>query len=474
MPRNISPEQIAREWRALCERYPLDLRQHVQAVVNAQRQALATAFYARMLPDPTASFFLSDELVKTRLNQAMQQWLQEVFEVGVSGDFESAVNRQRTVGEVHARIGIPAYVVMRGVRRLDQEIYDLLAADGCDTPMAGATYVAQTTGLAIEIMCHSYAVSHERNARAEESYRMFAMAHDIGAEKERQRAALLDWENQLIFEISTRISAAAGAPASTGNAAALPLLGKSEFGLWFAHKASHAFEGAPDLPIIAAQVAEIDQLLSGSAEPAQPPTGPRLAELMGAIRQKAKSIGFLVDQLFQQAGHLESGRDTLTRLLNRKYLQVIMTREIDFARRNDAALSVLAIDIDFFKRINDNHGHDAGDAVLQEVAQNLVHALRSGDYIFRLGGEEFLVVLVDVEHERAWAIAETLCKRMAAERLQLPGGQTLQVTVSIGVATHDGHPDYQRLLKGADQALYQAKSGGRNRVASTQMDIADA
>lgn len=474
MPRNTSPEQLAREWRTVCERYTPEVRERVRSTVAAQREALATAFYDQMLLDQAASFFLSDQLVKSRLHTAMQAWLVEVFEAGVNGDFEHIVARQRMVGEVHARIGIPAYLVMRGIRQLDHEIYDLLNGDAHAVQMAAATYVAETTGLAIEIMCHSYSVSHERNARAEESYRMFAMAQDIGAEKERQRAALLDWENQLMFELSTQISAAVNPPEGDGGVQRaspsggywpdLPMIAKSEFGLWFLHKAAHAFEGAADIKTIGKQLEEIDELLRPPGPLDASAAKTSLSGLMVAVRGRAKTIGFLLEQLFQQASHMESGRDALTRLLNRKYLQVIMTREIDFARKNDSPLSLLALDIDHFKRINDSYGHDAGDVVLQQVAQNLTHIVRSGDYIFRLGGEEFLVVLVDVDSHRCRTIAESIRQRIAAERLQLPNGRAIDITLSIGIATHDGHPDYLRLLKTADDALYDAKNGGRNRV----------
>ncbi|MCQ4005214.1 GGDEF domain-containing protein, partial [Klebsiella pneumoniae] len=88
---------------------------------------------------------------------------------------------------------------------------------------------------------------------------------------------------------------------------------------------------------------------------------------------------------------------------------------------------------------------------------------RGGDYAFRLGGEEFLLVLVDIDANKAFAAAEQLRERIAREQFRLSNGAVLQVTVSIGMAVHDGHPDYERLLQQADQALYQAKHEGRNR-----------
>jgi diguanylate cyclase len=470
MSRNLTTEQLAHEWRVISEQYPAELRKDVLGTVMEQREHLVTVFYDRMLLDPACSFFLSDDLVRTRLRQAMQGWLQQVFELGAGaeGDFVAAVERQRKVGEAHARIGIPAYAVMRGLRSIDAAVYAVYSRRQAPAAMEVAAYVSQMTSMAIEIMCQTYAISHDRNARAEESYRLFAMSQDIGAEKERQRAALLDWENQLMYALSMRISssAALGLDSDTVEVHCRPLLpelGKSEFGLWFAHKAAHIFEGAPDVSAIHKELVEIDRMLVRDPVSGQTDTA-YLAQLMAEVRQKTKLVAFLLDELFQQAGHMESGRDPLTRLLNRRYLQVILTRQIDQARRQNSQLSVLTIDIDHFKQVNDSHGHDAGDMALQQVSQILSSALRGGDYIFRLGGEEFLVLLVEADLDQSMAIAEDIRRQIADANLQLPNGSTLSTTLSIGVASHDGHPDYQRLLKHSDQALYQAKNAGRNRV----------
>ena len=154
----------------------------------------------------------------------------------------------------------------------------------------------------------------------------------------------------------------------------------------------------------------------------------------------------------------------LTRLLNRKFLPVVLGKSVDHARSNGASFAVLAIDIDHFKQINDGHGHEAGDMVLQQMASLLTHNTRGGDYLFRLGGEEFLLLLVDTPLAGARRAAEKLCAQVAAEAFHLPRDQTAQVTVSIGVAAFNGHPDYQTLLRRADAALYQAKHAGRNGV----------
>ncbi|VFR54652.1 Putative Heme-regulated two-component response regulator [plant metagenome] len=446
---SASTELLATTWRRAQARHEPRTHARLRDLVAEHRTTLATRFYEAMLESPSASRFLSHQLVQTRLHAALQRWLDTVFDIALNARYDEAVAFQRHIGEVHARIGIPSHLVMQGARALMMDLHALLAdAPAAERAQALACAV-DTIGQATEIMCHAYDTFHERNTRAEESYRLFVVSQDIVSEKEKQRAALLDWENAFVYEVAVN-----------GAAPSLPRLGKSEFGMWFLHKAAHAFEGSKDVENILAQITQVDEAVAGLADtPAQ-----AAIPVLKTVREQCATIRFLLEGLFAQAAHLESGRDTLTRLLNRKYLQVVMAREINYVRQTASHLSVLSIDIDHFKGINDQHGHDGGDAVLQHLALFLTQSVRSGDYLFRLGGEEFLIVLVDANEAQATAIGEKLRRRAEHERIALRDGQTLSVTLSIGVATHDGHPDYQRLLSAADAALYGAKRAGRNRV----------
>ena len=252
----------------------------------------------------------------------------------------------------------------------------------------------------MEIMSHAYSNSHDRNSRAAEAYRLFSVVQDVATERERQRAALLDWENHLMFELAVG-----------HGAARLPHLGSGEFGLWFRHKGAHAFQGAAETALILQAIDHIDAVLLPVFDlPARPGEDERVQRLR-ELREQARTIAFHLDALFQQNSELEAGRDVLTRLLNRKFLPVVLRKEVNYARQRGASFAILAIDIDHFKQVNDSYGHEAGDMVLQQVAVLLANSSRGGDYIFRLGGEEFLLLLVDVDQQRA---------RKAAEKLRQP------------------------------------------------------
>lgn len=448
---HIPNEQLAGEWRRLLGQFSPEAAAVLHGVAEQSNEDLAAHFYEQMLADPHAAVFLSHEQVQNRLSLSMQRWVLTVLTTRPEDDLEAVIDLQRTIGDVHARIEIPVSLVLRGARYLKGRLRRLVERQAAEavTRRDAARLGADIIDLAVEIICFAYSQSHDRNSRAEEAYRLFAVSQNQGAEKERQRAALLDWENQLMFDLAVG-----------SGYESLPRLASSEFGLWFRHKASHAFQGTPESASILDYIMQIDQELQTLAE-----AGKEQGSLssLHRVREQTRSIRFLLDSLFEQANELEAGRDVLTRLLNRKFLPVVMTKEMLYSRQAGGSFGVLIVDVDHFKRINDAHGHDGGDQVLQQVATALSNNTRGGDYAFRLGGEEFLLVLVDIDAQKITQAAEKLRQRIAEDSFRLPQGDVIKVTVSIGIAVHDGHPDYERLLRRADQALYEAKNAGRNR-----------
>jgi two-component system cell cycle response regulator len=156
--------------------------------------------------------------------------------------------------------------------------------------------------------------------------------------------------------------------------------------------------------------------------------------------------------------------DSLTGLLNRRGLAERIAPWRAAARNgNPIRLSALAVDIDFFKRLNDTHGHDGGDEVLRQVSALLLRQFRSADLVARVGGEEFVIVL----HDTSLAISVVLAERLRLLLETTPiiwQSASIALTVSIGAATIEGSDDTEQLLRNADLALYRAKSQGRNRV----------
>ena len=158
--------------------------------------------------------------------------------------------------------------------------------------------------------------------------------------------------------------------------------------------------------------------------------------------------------------------DALTGLLNRRALLDRLAGEVDRARRFKSQLSLLMVDLDHFKTVNDRHGHLAGDEVLRKVASLLSGIVRSIDVVARYGGEEFVIALPETVSDGAVVFAERLRERVAQEGLKVASDSDFHLTCSVGVATFPSPhvASLEALFARADEALYRAKSGGRNQV----------
>jgi len=158
-------------------------------------------------------------------------------------------------------------------------------------------------------------------------------------------------------------------------------------------------------------------------------------------------------------------RDPMTGLNNRRFLEEYLETLLAATQRKKSHMTILMLDLDFFKVVNDTHGHDAGDAVLKALAKTLRQTVRASDFVIRYGGEEFLILLQDTAADEGMHVAENI--RVAVEALKVPiaGGIVLQKTISIGVADFpDDSSAFWQTLKFADVSLYHAKQTGRNRV----------
>jgi two-component system cell cycle response regulator len=157
--------------------------------------------------------------------------------------------------------------------------------------------------------------------------------------------------------------------------------------------------------------------------------------------------------------------DALTGLYNRRYMETHVGTLVDQANSRGKPLSVLILDIDYFKSINDTYGHDAGDDVLQDFAIRIRKSIRGIDLACRYGGEEFVVVMPETDMAVATMVAERLRRRIASEPFPIQkGARMIEVTISIGIAALGPHDNAAAVIKRADQALYRAKRDGRNRV----------
>ncbi|AVU76061.1 GGDEF domain-containing protein [Pseudomonas sp. Fig-3] len=172
----------------------------------------------------------------------------------------------------------------------------------------------------------------------------------------------------------------------------------------------------------------------------------------------------LRNALLYRAATQSALRDPLTGTGNRIAMDQTLIREIDMAKRHLQPLSLLMLDIDHFKRVNDSHGHGIGDEVLKGVAEAIKNQLRNVDMVFRFGGEEFLILLSNTSRDAAALVGERL-RHAAQAQDYFAAGTRIELTVSLGCATLLPGESVESLLRRADNALYVAKREGRNRLA---------
>jgi two-component system, cell cycle response regulator len=170
-----------------------------------------------------------------------------------------------------------------------------------------------------------------------------------------------------------------------------------------------------------------------------------------------------IDEHYQKQLFESALRDGLTSTFNRRYFLDRLHGELRFAVRHGKPVALLFVDIDHFKKINDTHGHQAGDQILAAVARVMMTTIRAEDVLARYGGEEFAIICREIELGGAEALAKRLVTAVAAKPFEF-GGQQIPVTVSIGAAVDHGRNEAQALIAAADAAMYEAKRSGRNRV----------
>jgi diguanylate cyclase (GGDEF)-like protein len=209
--------------------------------------------------------------------------------------------------------------------------------------------------------------------------------------------------------------------------------------------------------LVAAFAAEVDDFITKPYEPvelkARLRSGERVLALQATLLQTQSLLQY-------QATH-----DSLTGLWNRGMAHEQLALELKRAARSGEPLAVIMADLDRFKQVNDQHGHAAGDQVLQEASSRMRAVLRDHDGLSRYGGEEFLILLPGTSRDIAMVIAERVRAAIAAQPVSI-GDTSLNITISMGLATTAGSPaEAEALIAAADAALYRAKAAGRDRLA---------
>jgi diguanylate cyclase len=452
-------KQTADEWARHVAEMPQEVRPLLQQILKEHYDDFYKRYRAYLTNDEGIAAVVSSEEARTAFTEVFMRWVVDLLTLeNISA--EAYCQRQVEVGSMMERVGLPAYALSRAMRKLKLWFLHYLSLQPLPTQVFADCMraVINLVDFAVEIREVSFQTSAVTHARMDEAYRLQALGQNLATERERQRASLMEWGHNVVTAFHQ------------GDVLGrLPRLWKSDFGLWVSHKAGLLFEGAPEIEQLFAAINRVDTDLvpglaqSGNAERAI------ISEWMRRIQEEISSIKFSLNAMFDARLEAENGRDPLTQLLNRRFLPSLLAREIALQKRgSDHGFCVLMLDVDHFKNVNDQHGHQCGDVVLRHVADVISATARPSDFAFRYGGEEFVLVLVDCSLAHGEEVAERIRQRIQNMVVTLPAGDTIQITASLGIAPFSNDLDYELLLERVDKAMYMAKKKGRNRVEVAQ------
>ncbi|MGD8458413.1 MAG: GGDEF domain-containing protein [Anaerolineales bacterium] len=430
----------------------------LREMMAPEADRLSHNFYDSMLGITEAGFFLNHSLVSERLHKSLANWIRELFQPVAKLSVAEHIKAQKTVGDVHARINVPMRLVNHGIRLIKWEMDEIISKAPVpeETKLHHLIIVNDLLHFSSSLINESYVGFRVETERDEQALRMNVMSFSLVIEIERLRSSLFDWLRKAVTEIYQLFP---------DNSPRLSSIYSSEFGLWVNYKAEFIFADRPDLiqklksqlSLIEADIDSINKLEGENAKT-------ELTRTIESINDHISNTAWLLADFSSQAYEYEVGRDPLTRLFNRRFLPTILQNVIKTSKNTLSVFSVLLCDIDNFKEINDQYGHDAGDQILVDFGEFLAVNVRVTDYVFRMGGDEFLVLLVGANSEESANITNKILSLLYSHRFTIDQHQEIPVQVSMGIVESDGHPDYLRMMKRADEALYKAKRQGKGTV----------
>jgi diguanylate cyclase len=432
------------------------LFEQILAAIEPHCEEIVIYFYRVLLNNVAAIKFLNHDKVKNRVREVLAQWLRDSFTHQSNPDvLEKYYQYQIEIGHIHARIDLPMNLVDHGMSILVTQVMLTLKNSNLkrDVLADAMILVVQVLDLALSIIGESYERDVVINQKNEQSLKMHISTQSLAFDYGQLCTSLSDWMRNLLLLIAQ----------NKYDANVQPTIRHSNFGLWISHKAYLFLAGRPELATLVTLVDNIDeemhQLANCIHQQNEEAVDETLIRLNDCISQSICVLGNIAKDMIDE----ESGRDPLTHLFNRRYLETVMRHETSYSLEHGILFGALMIDIDHFKRLTASYG-DKCDNILKQLAKIMTLQVRAGDFVFRLGGEKFLIVLADVNQFVIQRVAEKVRSVVFHHDFKLNEKEPLTITVSIGTAMHDRHPDFNRTLKLADEALYIAKGDGRNQV----------
>jgi len=441
--------------------YQATNKQHMATIsllLEKHGDHIVNEFYTKLSSIEDAKKFLVTDLVEIRLKHALKDWLTSLFDFDLNNDYSAFYEKQRLIGIVHTRIKVPLFLVNYAVDFLKQSIFALLLQEKIK-PKALVILISLINRLidfAVMMFNNAYFNSSIKQNNNEQNLRQHYINNNLAIEFEHSRADLLHWQRELLTLLFYPYS-----KVKTRNITSLSL---SKFGLWVEHRAALLFYNQNEITKVRTNIYKADEQVKLIVQLNELENWEQLAEKITDLNALVISIDWLLDQIARDIAAIENNKDPLTKMFSRRFLPNIIQHEIQYCLERDVNLGVIMVDLDYFKMINDQYGHTVGDSILSNTASILSTSIRAYDYVFRYGGEEFLIIINNTDTDSCLSVAEDIRNKVASYQYRdLPMIKD-PITISLGVAIFNKHPDYEQLINHADQALYAAKENGRNRV----------
>ena len=433
-----------------------EVRLKVFNVIAKHSLGIVEVFFQDVRAIPEIAEFFCHGVVEDRLSWVMRLWLTELFfNPRDSSDVHGLIQRQVEVGQRHALVNAPLSLMHVAVGELKRGLFKSLINDIPDPHHLtdAIIFVSGMVDWAIGIINRVYMRDVLADVRDQQSLKLQIFNVDMALQTESLRVSLYDWHRQilrLLYDESIGLDR-------------LPTLRRTNLGLWVLHKGDLMLPDTAELEQLKYIIDQVDKSVQQAAMGRQAKSQHELRSTLTAIDQYVDSASSILGNISDRMLTLEGGRDPLTKLFNRRFLRTILQREVRMSVSSGDRFGVIMLDIDHFKHINDHFGHTAGDSVLRQFAELLCTTIRAGDFIFRYGGEEFLVIVSSVDKDALQVVADKIISAIRRHRFKLLDETGHMITASLGVALHEGHPDFGRLIEQADAALLKAKEQGRNR-----------
>lgn len=407
-------------------------------------------FYTVLLSDKASAQFLDNQLAEVRLKKQLQKWLNDTLSPKREDQVQESLRAHLQVGEVHSRVEIPMPLVDAGMTIIKEGIIKTILESKLpiEQTVNATLLVTKILDAAISLINESYLRGKVAHERTSQEFITASSAHELALEIERIKNSIYHWMTSNLISFPEESESFSES------------IEQKDFGLWIKHK----------LPLIVndnQRLSNINNALASSDKyRASLHTKGKSAshETLNALK---KSLQELIWHLTEEANvnlAKESKQDALTSLLERRFLDPILQQETQMAMNGRPPYSVIMIDLDNFKRVNDLYGHQAGDTVLRQCSKIIKENIRLTDYAFRYGGEEILIVVPEMHTAETASLTERIRKSIHDNSIAITDSRTINITASFGIATFSGHPDYQNLINKADSNLYAAKQAGRNCV----------